>query len=164
MRFRLPVVSFLLIALVAACAKRDPVANDLKPLDLPAPADASTGNPAGGPAQNRTAAAAEPAATGTAISIPAALQGRWGLTPGDCVGPLDSAKGLLVIKADELRFYESRAVPSPDVQTDGATTRGTFHFTGEGQAWNKFESLKSANGKLTRTEGNPTASYTYAKC
>jgi hypothetical protein len=92
------------------------------------------------------------------------LQGRWGLTPGDCTSRLGDAKGLLVIGPNELRFYESRAVPAADVQGDADTISGNFHFTGEGQAWTKYEALKRSGDKLTRTENNPAASFTYAKC
>ena len=147
---------------LAACGKPDAVANGANDVDalptLNTPAPSPTGAPPADAAAN-TSGAPAPAA-----GIPAALQGRWGLTPVDCTTTLGDAKGLLIVNSDELRFYESRAVPSPDVQTDAGTTRGTFHFTGEGQTWNKFESLKLNGGKLTRTEGNPTASYTYAKC
>lgn len=165
MRYRLPLISFALIAAVAACGKQDPVANGANAVtSVPQPVNAAERTPAGGPPTNDTDAAAPAAAGEAATAIPVSLQGRWGLTPADCTAPLAKAKGLLVVNSGELRFYESRAVPGPDVHTDGATTNGTFHFTGEGQAWDKFESLQRNGGKLTRTEGNPTASYTYAKC
>ena len=165
MRLRLPVITGALIIAVVACNKPAPVAKNVASASPPVSANADARDPAGGPPENKTepaAAAAAPAAA--AASIPVALQGRWGLTPGDCTAPLASAKGLLVVNSGELRFYESRAVPAPDVQTDAGTTSGTFHFTGEGRAWDRFESLQRNGDKLTRTEGNPTASYTYAKC
>lgn len=164
MRFRLPVVTIAALALIAACSKPDPVANNVVTGNLPLPVNDSTPDPAGGPPANAVENHAAAPTPGDSAPIPAALQGRWGLTPGDCTGPLSSAKGLLVIGPDQLNFYESRAVPAADVATDAGTTRGTFHFTGEGQTWDKFESLKRTGDTLTRTEGNPTASYTYAKC
>jgi hypothetical protein len=164
MRFRLPVFTFAVLAAIAACSEPGPVASNVAAADLPLPVNDSSPDPAGGPPQNATENHAAAPAPGDSAPIPAALQGRWGLTPGDCTGALDSAKGLLVVGANQLRFYESRAVPAPDVGTDAGTTRGTFHFEGEGQTWDKFESLKRSGDRLTRTEGNPTASYTYAKC
>ena len=164
MRFRLPVLTFAVLGAIAACSKPSPVASNVAATNLPLPVNEPAPDPAGGPPANATENHAAAPATGDSAPIPAALQGRWGLTPGDCSGPLDSAKGLLVISPNQLRFYESRAVPGPDVQTDAGTTRGTFHFSGEGQTWDKFESLKRSGATLTRTEGNPTASYTYAKC
>ena len=42
-----------------------------------------------------------------ASTIPAVIQGRWGLTDADCEPGRDDAKGLLTITANELDFYES---------------------------------------------------------
>ena len=164
MRFRLPVVTFALIASIAACSKSDPVAKGANAVTaLPLPANQATPSPAGGPPENGIAPAASAAPT-TAAPIPAALQGRWGLTPADCTAPLANAKGLLVINAGELRFYESRALPSNDVQSGGGSVNGHFDFSGQGRSWTRYEALKRNGDKLTRTETNPTASYTYAKC
>ena len=165
MRLRLPVISFALIATIAACNKHGPVANGANAVtEVPHAVNKPQPTPAGGPPANGTDAAAPAATAQAATAIPAPLQGRWGLTPTDCSGPIASAKGLLVVNSSELRFYESRAVPGPDVQFGATSAAGTFHFTGEGQSWEKFESLQRKGDKLTRTEGNPTASYTYAKC
>lgn len=164
MRFRLPVVTFAALAVIAACSKPDPVASNVAATNLPLPVNHSTPDPAGGPPANAIENHAAAPTAGDTAPIPASLRGRWGLTPGDCTGPLASAKGLLVIGPNQLNFYESRAVPAADVATDAGATRGTFHFSGEGQTWDKFESLKRSGDRLTRTEGNPTASYTYAKC
>jgi len=163
MRVRLPLVSIALTALLFACSKPDPIAKNAAGANLPVPENSDTPDPAGGPPDNAASAPAQPASSG-AEKIPAALQGRWGLTPADCTSALGDAKGLLVINAEELRFYESRAVPSDNVQTSDNTLAGDFHFTGEGQTWEKFESLQRRGHKLTRTESNPTASYVYAKC
>jgi hypothetical protein len=157
--------SVLLLA-VSGCAKPDPVASNARSVNLPLPANDTAPDPAGAPPENRTevsAASSSPAAS-PAPAIPAALQGRWGLTPADCTSTRGDAKGLLVVTADELRFYESRALPSANVQADAASVGGDFHFTGEGETWTKFEALKRSGDKLTRTETNPAASYTYAKC
>ena len=165
MRFRLPLVSFALIAAVAACSKESPVANGANAVTaVPEPVNKAEPTPEGGPPANGTGIAepAEPAQAAT--GIPIAFQGRWGLTPADCTTAPAKAKGLLVVTPDGLRFYESSAVPGPDVQASPTTAAGTFHFTGEGQSWDKFESLQRNGNRLTRTESNPTASYTYAKC
>src|SRR6185312_2284793 len=165
MRHRVPLISFALIMAIAACGRQDPVANGANAVTaVPQPANQGEPTPAGGPPTNDTNAAPPVASDQRTVAIPAALQGRWGLTPADCAAPLANAKGLLVINSGELRFYESRAVPGADVHTSGSMASGTFHFTGEGQTWDKFESLQRNGGKLTRTESNPTASYTYAKC
>lgn len=162
MPYRLPLVSFALIAIVCGCSKHDPVADDVKPVNLALPANQMTPDPSGGPPEGSNGAAAAAPAVQADVAIPQPLQGRWGLTPGACSSP--HARDLLVVTADALQFYESRAVPASGVQTTKDSINGTFHFTGEGQAWDKFEALQRNGYKLTRTETNPAASYTYAKC
>jgi len=163
MRLRLPLVTCALILTIAACGKRDPVADNANGAALPAPVKDTTPDPAGLPPDNATTSAnavsSEPTAT-----IPASLQGRWGLTPADCVSTRSDTKGLLVVTSDRLTFYESRAVPGAGVETDNDSISGNFDFTGEGQSWSKYQALKRSRDKLTRTETNPAASYTYAKC
>jgi hypothetical protein len=156
-----------MIAMIAACSGRSPVAENATAVNLPVVANTPEPRPLGGPPAN--ASAAEPQApiapeAGATTAIPRALQGRWGLTPGDCTSALGDAKGLLVIGANELRFYESRAVPSPGVQAEHNSVSGNFLFTGEGQTWTKFETIERRKDTLVRTESNPAASYTYAKC
>ena len=153
---------------MAACGKPDPVANNVAAsASMPTPANDTVPSPAGGPTAAAVANESEPVvqpAQEAAAVIPSALHGRWGLTPGDCTSALGDAKGLLVINGKELRFYESRAVPSPGADADSDSIAGNFRFTGEGQTWTKFETLERRKDKLVRIDSNPTASYTYAKC
>jgi hypothetical protein len=114
-----------------------------------------------------TAAAPTPGAApeaGAAAAIPAALHGRWGLTPGDCTSTRGDAKGLLLVSNEGLRFYESRAVPAGNVQTSANSISADFAFTGEGQNWTKFQTLTLDDDRLVRTESSPMASVTYARC
>ena len=147
-----------------ACGKQDPVADNVAALNLPVPANDMAPNPTAAPPAGSSATTGEPTVAAIGASIPAALQGRWGLAPADCTSTRGDAKGLLVISDSELRFYESRAVPSPGVQVRDDSIRGDFHFTGEGQEWTRFERLERNGANLVRTESNPAASYTYAKC
>ncbi|HEX5257536.1 MAG TPA: hypothetical protein VFW35_02005 [Sphingomicrobium sp.] len=157
-------MTFALIASIAACSKSDPVAKGANAVTaLPLPANQAAPSPAGAPPENGAAPSASAAST-SALPIPPALQGRWGLTPADCTAPLANAKGLLVINTNELRFYESRGVPLNDVQSSPQALNGRFGFSGEGKSWTRYEALKRNRDKLTRTETNPAASYTYAKC
>jgi hypothetical protein len=159
---RLPIFTCALLFAVAACGGRDPVdkaatgRTDGLP-DIKAAAPSTSGEPH---------VETQPARTlpNSASLFPAALQGRWGLTPADCTPGRSDAKGLLTITAGDLRFYESRAVPAADVTTDQMSAAGTFAYTGEGQSWTKYEALKVDRGRLTRTETKPSASFTYAKC
>ncbi|MFL6725487.1 MAG: hypothetical protein ACJ8FS_03100 [Sphingomicrobium sp.] len=159
----MPVISCALVLAVAACGGNNPVdkkaANTAGLPDINAAAPTATGEP-----HARTAPAQAAPAPQPAVKVPAALQGRWGLTPADCTTALGDAKGLLVINSDELRFYESRAVPAADADFATNSISGNFAFSGEGQSWTKYEALKIDNGRLTRTETKPTASFSYAKC
>jgi len=158
---RVPLISCTLLLIVSACGGRDPVDKQAVKAsalpDLNAPAPTAIGEP------HKDTAPARPLPPASA-TIPAALQGRWGLSPADCSGHPSAAKGLLVITPDQLRFYESRAVPAADVGTDANSISGHFAFTGEGQSWTRYEALKVKKNQLTRTEIKPTASFTYAKC
>ena len=152
---------------VVACGQPDPVANNVIGLNLPAPSNDSAPDPLGGPPANNVsgdAGSSNVAEDTSPGAVPAALLGRWGLTPADCTSTRGDAKGLLVVGGDELRFYESRAIPSAGVESDSDSVNGNFSFTGEGQTWTKFETLERKNNTLVRTESNPAASYTYAKC
>ena len=158
---RVPFFSCLALLAVASCGGSDPVddhANRTAGLpDIKTRAPSATGEP------HADTQPAKPLPA-PATKIPAALQGRWGLTPADCMPGRSDAKGLLVVTADDLRFYESQAVPAEDVVSDGDSISGSFAFTGEGQSWSKYEALKVDKTVLTRTETKPSASFSYAKC
>jgi hypothetical protein len=150
------------IAALAACGSGDPVANNAANTSALPEIEQSSPSPSG-------AAPGQGAPTGNVVTaavteIPADIRGRWGLTPRDCTSPLGDAKGLLVINATELRFYESRAVPAGDVQTSANSISGDFAFTGEGQNWTRHVTLEVRDGQLVRTERDPSASFTYVRC
>ena len=158
-RVRLPILALLLIGAVAACEKRDPVADEANAIP-PAPVDSdSAGTAAGGP----------PPAAGTNTGsssgpIPATIQGRWGLTPADCISTRGDAKGLLIIAADSLKFYESRATPATSIEASDEGISGNWAFEGEGETWSKYVSFKLQGDGLVRTERNPPTTFTYARC
>jgi len=166
---RLPFISLCVVALLCSCDGSDPVADQANnAAALPPPPTVNASDPSGAPpppySQNPPAPD-EGSSVTPAAAIPAMLHGRWGLTPGDCTSTRGDNKGLLVISADKLTFYESRAVPKTNVQTSSDSFSADFEFTGEGQTWTRYQSLElQKGGKLVRTESGPMASYTYAKC
>jgi hypothetical protein len=148
---------------IVACGGRDPVDNQANnTAGLPAPDIAAPDATGARPTNDATPTVSAPAPA--TAKIPAALHGRWGLSPGDCTSTRGDAKGLLIIGPDELRFYESRAVPAANAQASADSISGDFAFTGEGQTWTRFQSLSIQRDGLVRTESNPMASFTYAKC
>ena len=146
---------------IAACGSHGPVdaqaeaTTGLPNVSLPAPT--AIGEPHG----PTTPAKADPL---PAAKIPAPLQGRWALAPRDCTATPHRAKSLLVVTADDLHFFESHAVPATGVDTDVSSINGNFAFTGDGRSWTKYEALRVDQQRLTRTETNPSASFSYARC
>ena len=86
------------------------------------------------------------------------------MTPADCTSMRGDAKGLLVVSADGMVFYESRATPVRNAQKSDDSFSADFAFTGEGQSWTKFQTLTLDDDKLVRTESSPMASFTYVRC
>jgi hypothetical protein len=83
-----------------------------------------------------------PAADGPPeVTIPEAARGSWGLVAGDCIPGASDAKGLLVIDATTLTFYESRGTLTAVSERSDTRIAGSFAFTGEGQAWTREEIL-----------------------
>ena len=156
----LPLV--FVLATLAACNRPDPVADNANNVEALPTVNEPAPNPTGAPPAN--AAEADGSVPASARTIPSALHGRWGLTPGDCTSNRGDAKGLLVVSADRLQFYESRAVPSPGIEILPTSVSGNFLFTGEGQEWTKYQSLEVKGVKLVRTERDPVATFTYVRC
>lgn len=155
-RIRLPIFASLMVLSIAACQKRDPVDEEANAI-APAVANSSSGAVAGAPpAVANTASPSGP--------IPMAIQGRWGLTPADCEPGRSDSKGLLTITSTDIKFYESRGVPATSIESGSKGISGNFAMTGEGQSWTDYISLKLSGDGLIRTERNPPASYTYARC
>ena len=157
----MPLISSVVFLSVAACGSRSPVdpkaANTAGLPEVNAPAPSASGESHGA----TTAAKADPQ---PAAAIPASLQGRWALAPRDCLSGPAAARGLLVISANQLQFNQSHAVPATEVNADAFSIVGNFAFSGDGRSWTKYEALKVDDRRLTRTEMNPTASFSYAKC
>jgi len=159
---RIPFISCLTFLAITACGASDPVDDKAARSTTGLPDVNATAPSANGEPHGKTEAAKPLPAPSSAI--PTALQGKWGLNPADCMPGRSDAKGLLTIGPADLRFYESRAVPTGDIVTDEDSMSGNFAFTGEGQSWTKYQALKVDKGRLVRTETEPTASFSYAKC
>lgn len=102
-------------------------------------------------------------------SIPAALQGRWGLVAADCTSTRGDAKGLIDVSEDKVTFYESRATLGDIAERTDDTIRATFALTGEGMTWNRDMALEAQDGgnALVRTEFGEEAMpepLRYTKC
>lgn len=82
----------------------------------------------------------------TSDAIPEAAQGRWGITANDCDPDRDDNKGLMVVGATQLTFYESRGTLAAVSEVEPTRIAATFEFTGEGQTWQRDMVLDVQDG------------------
>lgn len=144
---------------LGACGRPDAVAEEADTNSLPA---VNTSAPSATGARPDNAIATGPGAV-AAAAIPPSLRGRWGLTPGDCM-TAHGSEGLVTISANEVRFYESVAVPSAGAQTSANSISGEFAFTGEGENWTRHQTFELRGNMLVRTDRDPVASFRYVRC
>ena len=135
----------------------------------PAQPDSEAGDRQTTPAEAAPSPEASDAPGIPEFGIPVTLQGRWGLVPADCTSTRGDAKGLLVVGATTLTFYESVARLGEIEARDDRRIRARFSFTGEGMNWTRNETLAaSGDGKtLVRTEtggDEPGGPFTYTRC
>lgn len=99
-------------------------------------------------------------------ALPTEYHGRWGMVSNDCVPGRDDAKGLMIVSADGLGFYESRGRIEKIATAQAGTLTLDLAFTGEGQEWNRRETLTLLDdGKtLVREEQKPSGSFRYTRC
>jgi hypothetical protein len=110
----------------------------------------------------------QPAPSGTPVAaLPADFQGRWGMGDKDCDPAFDYvAKGLMVVSADTLKFYESRGRVERARSDRPGAIELDLAFAGEGQDWQRTETLTLQDGgrTLVREEQKPAGSYRYTRC
>jgi len=170
LRFYVPIAILAGVASLVACSGRDPVADNANnaaaaPAEVDVlPPDESVATPTNELENGDDEDLNVSDASGDTSAIPAAFHGRWGLTPADCMPNRSDAKGLMVVSADNLSFYEARAKPAGDLRFTPKSVSGSFAFSGEGQNWNRHEVLELEKHMLVRTESAPMQSYTYARC
>lgn len=160
---RLSIIAVTSLFALAACspqaeqASPDGGGQDAAPVRDPTPAPATTADAAAPLMQEEQ--------QGT---IPAALQGRWGMVPQDCTSTRGDAKGLLTIGPDSLKFHESAGKLGEIADRADSRIRASFAFTGEGMNWQRDMELATHDGKtLIRRELGDDASprpFTYTKC
>lgn len=147
--------------LLAACAQ-----------DEPAPADPGVDEPSGASVPEASPSMVPPA-PGPGIApaeiIPAAMQGRWGMTANDCDPARPDNKGLMVVGANALQFYESRGTVGQVIASDANKRTLAVAYTGEGMEWETQEVLSLAAGGQTltrqqRDENGTHGPFTYRRC
>lgn len=106
--------------------------------------------------------------TGDAAGFPQAMRGRWGLVPADCDRGRADAKGLMVVAADSLTFYESRGTIASVQARTADRIEADIAYSGEGMTWEHHEALRlTEEGRLERVatgEGAIPGTLSYAAC
>ncbi len=101
-------------------------------------------------------------ATPGAAPIPSKYRGRWGLVAADCTSTRGHAKGLIMIDAGTVKFYESLATLKEQRPAIATSFSGLFGFAGEGQTWEKVMTFTRTGDTLKRTDEE--GSYVYRRC
>jgi len=96
------------------------------------------------------------------IAIPVQYRGRWGMTANDCTPGRSDAKGLMEIRANSIKFYESLASLQEQRPAIATSFSGTFGFEGEGQSWERVITLTRTGDTLKRAQADGT--FTYKRC
>ena len=94
--------------------------------------------------------------------IPAQYRGRWGMNANDCDPKRSDNKGLMTIRQNSIRFYESTASLQEQRPAIATSFSGTYSFTGEGQTWERVVTLTRTGNTLKRADNE--GSYTYTRC
>lgn len=148
------------LAALAACNSQEE--------PTPAPTESAMPTPAPTPAVASSGETVTPAGF-EKMDIPPALQGRWGMVPADCEPGRADAKGLLVIGARRLEFYESVGTLDELDEMEPTRIRGDFDFMGEGMEWDRDVTLElqDSGATLIRREAGDGAEpgpFRYSKC
>jgi hypothetical protein len=164
-------VALLALAL-AACQQEDPnniaieEGNSVNAEVETLPADESSLNNVGDGELNEAddAGSEQPSPPGTpeASMIPSQYRGRWGMVEADCDQSRSDAKGAITIGERNIRFYESSATLKEQRPAIATSFSGLFSFTGEGQNWEKVQTLTRTGNTLKRAEEAGT--FTYKRC
>lgn len=171
----------MLVLALAACGRRD---------EVPAHDDVTAAVPAGNEAEvdaalgnivmvdNGTPAPGVPDVSSPSASdlrrqarhFPAALQGKWGLTPADCDISRSDTKGVMTVRGDAVSFYDASAVVSAVPEKSSYRIVADLDYRGGGRTWRRRERFEVVNGgtMLQRTApvppGTPPRTFRYEHC
>jgi hypothetical protein len=94
--------------------------------------------------------------------IPAQYRGRWGMTANDCDPRRSDNKGLMTVRDQSIKFYESVASLQEIRPAIATSFSGVYGFEGEGQTWERVITLTRTGDTLKRAQAD--ANYTYTRC
>ena len=140
---------------LAACSQPSPVAKAANNTGAMPATNHPTphANASGAPPANRSETEVLPpiSAGQAAPELPAAMRGRWGLTPMDCTSTRGDAKGLMIVGPSELRFYEFAG--GADRRRAGRFKFGRRHFQFQRRRA-KLAEIRSLEGRAPPADPN----------
>lgn len=122
----------------------------------PSPEPSASATPSLAPMVSESEAMAAPVAPGaseaapiTAATFPAAMRGKWAMSPADCDPTTGADKGALTIGEKSVKFYESVADLTNAKVATPTEVRAVFEYEGEGMKWQRDASYKLEDGGKT---------------
>lgn len=122
----------------------------------PSPEPSASATPSLAPMVTESEAMAAPVAPGaseaapiTAATFPAAMRGKWAMSPADCDPTTGADKGALTIGEKSVKFYESVADLTNAKVATPTEVRAVFDYEGEGMKWQRDASYKLEDGGKT---------------
>lgn len=113
----------------------------------------------------------EPIASDAPLDIaitqfPTAYNGRWGMTPGDCILGASDAKGLISIQGSLVKFYESVGTMRNGKRETLFAISSDFEMVGEGQKWQTHAryQLETDRKSLIRQDSGTGQRFAYTRC
>ena len=122
----------------------------------PSPEPSASATPSLAPMVSESEAMAAPVAPGaseaapiTAATFPAAMRGKWAMSPADCDPTTGADTGALTIGEKSVKFYESVADLTNAKIATPTEVRAVFDYEGEGMKWQRDASYKLEDGGKT---------------
>lgn len=120
----------------------------------PSPEPTGAATPSLAPMVSESEAFAPPVAPGASEAasragmnvFPAAMRGTWGMNAADCDPSRGDNKGMMTVRDDEVKFYESIAELGTVRESTDDALRATFDYEGEGMAWQRDARFELAEG------------------
>ncbi|MDQ2877880.1 MAG: hypothetical protein M3R41_02215 [Pseudomonadota bacterium] len=107
-----------------------------------------------------------PAIVTNANALPAAFQGKWGMTAGDCDISRGDSVGKMIVRVDKLTFYTATATITHLTKTSQYQVTADLALEGGGKAWQARQRFDLTRGgtQLLRIEQTPAKTYRYQRC